>query len=454
MASEWCEVRVGDLVNQGALWISDGYRVRNEELGPVGVPFVRGGDIGDGWINTRTEDHIRPEFIERVRGKLTQPEDAAFITKGTVGRAGRLRPEQPSVVFAPQVAYWRVMDRSILDPAFIFYLMRSYEFQSALDGVKTHGAMVADYVSISQQYDFRFRLPNVETQRRVGYILGKLDDKIELNRQMSETLDAMARALFMSWFVDFDPVRAKAEGRDAGHPKALIELFPAHLVESELGEIPEGWQICTLGDIAELDKGLSYKGEGLVSEGGLPLVNLGCFAGEGRFRPENIKQYYGDYRDRHLVRAGDLLIANTDMTQNRIILGSPALLPDVSAERRYLFSHHTFAVRFNRGAERWKHHVYFSLLRPEFREIAEGYATGTTVLALPRDGVIRYQLVLPPEPLRAAFEQHVSALLVKAEATSREARVLTTLRDALLPKLMSGDLQVKAAERILARASA
>src|SRR5689334_15082897 len=120
MAGEWSEFRVGDLVNQGALWISDGYRVRNEELGPVGVPFVRGGDIGDGWINTKTEDHIRPEFVDRVRAKLTQPGDAAFITKGTVGRAGRLRSEQPPVVFAPQVAYWRVIDRSVLDPTFIF----------------------------------------------------------------------------------------------------------------------------------------------------------------------------------------------------------------------------------------------------------------------------------------------------------------------------------------------
>lgn len=164
MAGEWREFRVGDLVRRGALSISDGYRVRNEELGPKGVPFVRGGGIGDGWINTDTEGHIKPEFVDRVQAKLTRPGDAAFITKGTVWRAGWVRPGQPSVVFAPQVAYWRVTDRKVLDPRFVFYLIRSYEFQSALDGVKTHGAMVADYVSISQQYDFRFRFPGVKTQ--------------------------------------------------------------------------------------------------------------------------------------------------------------------------------------------------------------------------------------------------------------------------------------------------
>lgn len=120
MGGEWCELRVADLVHQGALAISDGYRVRNEELGSEGIPFVRGGDIGDGWINTKTIDHIKPEYSDRIQLKLTRPGDAAFITKGTVGRAGRLRQGQPPVVFAPQVAYWRVLDREVLDPGFVY----------------------------------------------------------------------------------------------------------------------------------------------------------------------------------------------------------------------------------------------------------------------------------------------------------------------------------------------
>ena len=148
MAGDWRNARLGDLVSERALSISDGYRVRNEELGPDGIPFVRGGDIGDGWINTQTVDHIRPELADRVRAKLAYPGDVAFITKGTVGRSGRLRAGQPAVVFAPQVAYWRVLASEVLDSRFLFYLTRSWEFQSALDGVKTHGSMVADYVSI------------------------------------------------------------------------------------------------------------------------------------------------------------------------------------------------------------------------------------------------------------------------------------------------------------------
>jgi len=237
-----------------------------------------------------------------------------------------------------------------------------------------------------------------------------------------------------------------------GLPKPLADLFPARLVDSELGEIPERWGVARLGDLSDIDKGLSYKGEGLVDEGGLPMVNLGCFAGHGVFKTENIKRYSGEYRDRHLVRAGDLVIANTDMTQNRVILGSPALLPELNGERRFLFTHHTFAFRFRTGAERWRRYVYFTLLQPEFREIAEGFATGTTVLALPRESLSEYSVVLPPEPVRVAFEGHVEALLASMELARQQSRTLAALRDALLPKLISGELRVTDAARVAARA--
>ncbi len=223
----WPEIRLGDLVARGVLMISDGYRVRNDELGPEGIPFVRGGAIRDGWIDTSTEDHIRPELAHLVQRKLAQPHDVAFITKGTVGRAGRLRPGQPSVVFAPQVAYWRSLDPEVLDPGFLYYLVRSRDFEMALDGVKTHGAMTADYVSISLQHGFSFRFPDITTQRRIAKVLGALDDKIELNRRMNSTLESITRAIFKSWFVDFDPVRKKMEGGESDfHPTSPPTFQP------------------------------------------------------------------------------------------------------------------------------------------------------------------------------------------------------------------------------------
>lgn len=448
MAAEWREIRLGDLVKQGVLLISDGYRVRNEELGPTGIPFVRGGDIRDGWINTDTEDHIRPELRDRVAVKMTMPGDVAFITKGTVGRAGRLRSNQPPVVFAPQVAYWRVMNLKVLEPDFLFYLIRSREFQAALDGVKTHGSMVADYVSISQQHDFRFHIPDIRTQRAIAQILSALDEKIELNRRMSETLEALGRAIFKSWFVDFDPVCAKAEGRDTGLPASIASLFPDRLQECELGRIPTGWETYRLGDLLDLDKGLSYKGQ-FLSHNGIPMVNLGCFLGHGRFAEQAIKNYSGEFQSRHTIRPGDLVLANTDLTQKREVIGSPALVPPRDDLDDLIFSHHVYAARFHEGKEPWKLFVYFLLLQDGFRERAMGFATGTTVLALPRDAVTDLSCPAVPLPLLQAFDSLALPLIHAQWQSMKQSRILAAMRDALLPKLISGKLRVPNADSVV-----
>ena len=332
-------------------------------------------------------------------------------------------------------------------PDYIGYVLQSPEFRARIEAHAVGTAIMN--LSRERILGFMLQLPGLPEQRTIAHILGTLDDKIELNRRRAETLEAMARALFKSWFVDFDPVRAKAAGRDPGLPKPLADLFPARLVDSELGEIPEGWLTSTVGELANLEKGLSYKGVGLTDDGGLPMVNLGCFLGNGKFENKNVKRYQGDFRDRHLIRSGDLLIANTDMTQHRIILGSPAIIPALSGEKRYLFTHHTYAVRFRAGCEKWKLYVYFSLLQPDFREVSEGYATGTTVLALPRDSVLNYSIAFPPENLRVEFDAQVSCLIAATEAAERESDTLTALRDTLLPKLISGELRVKNAERFL-----
>jgi type I restriction enzyme, S subunit len=443
MTSEcWDKISVAQLIARGALAINDGYRVRNSELGPAGIPFVRGGDIGDGSITTSVHDHILPEFSSRVQAKLTQPYDVAFITKGTVGRVGMLQPNQPQCVFAPQVCYWRSLNPDLLDPRFLLYLLRSGEFQSNLDAVKTHGSMVADYVSMTDQRHFKLTVPPPSAQKRIARILGTLDDKIELNRRMNDTLEAMARALFKSWFVDFDPVRMKMAGRDPGLPKDIAGLFPDRLVESELGEIPQGWKIQQLGRLCSIEKGLSYKGSGLVLEGGLPMVNLGCFDGSGSFKVEGLKRYQGDHKDRHLVRSGDLVIANTDMTQKRVVLGSPAIVPRLGQQHEFIFTHHTFALRFSLDTRSWLHHIYFTLLQPEFREIAEGFATGTTVLALPKDGLTKFPLILPSDSLRDEFSRQFDTLLQRIEMSRNESSALMDLRDELLPRLLSGELCV------------
>jgi type I restriction enzyme S subunit len=338
-----------------------------------------------------------------------------------------------------------------LDQGYLALLISSDLFKSYVDAVKTGSSI--PHISGGQIGDFAFPMPPLNEQRAIAHILGTLDDKIELNRRMNETLEEMARALFKSWFVDFDPVRRKAEGRDPGLPKHLADLFPSRFVDSELGEIPEGWGTHQLTDLLTLDKGLSYKGQ-FLTDVGLPMVNLGCFLGNGRFSPSALKPYSGEHKPRHVVQPGDLVIANTDITQKRTVIGSPGIVPKLIGCSGGIFSHHVFAARFKEGCGEWRDFTFHLLLQPVFRERAMGFATGTTVLALPREAVLDLPSVVPPPALLCAFTKFSAECMGRQWQLHEEEATLASLRDALLPKLISGELRVKDADRFLAKVTA
>lgn len=340
--------------------------------------------------------------------------------------------------------------RDEFDNDYAYNLFKSAAFNRFLASSATGTKIL--HTSPDRILRYSFELPPIHEQKAIAHILGTLDDKIELNRKTNETLEAMAKALFKSWFVDFDPVRAKAEGRPTGLPAEISDLFPDSFEDSELGEIPSGWEVAQLGDVLDVDKGVSYKGDFLSDSEGLPMVNLGCFAGGGAFRQEKMKFYAGEHRERHIAQAGDLLIANTDMTQNRIILGAPIIIPPWKGNEKFLFSHHTFAVRFKQRKDALKWYVYFTLLKPSFRQIAAGHATGTTVLALPKDGITDYQAVIPPSDLLKEFAERADELFLKFQKADEQNDLLAHLRDTLLPKLISGELRIPDAEKMLEEA--
>jgi type I restriction enzyme S subunit len=237
------------LISEGALEIGDGYRAKNEELGGDGLLFLRAGHVTDTHIDFDGVERFHATLEPRVRSKMAKPGDAVITTKGnSTGRTTFVTPSMPPFVYSPHLSYWRSLDPSRVEGGFLRYWSKGPEFTEQLAGMKASTDM-APYLSLIDQKRLGITLPPIGEQRAIAHILGTLDDKIELNRRMNETLETMARALFKSWFVDFDPVRAKAEGRDPGVPKPLADLFPARLVDSELGEIPEGWRVERLSDI-------------------------------------------------------------------------------------------------------------------------------------------------------------------------------------------------------------
>src|SRR2546422_3764895 len=264
MANVWPTMTVEQLQQRRILLVEDGnhgeYRPRPDEFVSAGVAFIRAADMDSGRVLFESASKINAHARQRITKGIGAPGDVLLSHKGTVGKLALVPDDAPAFVCSPQTTFWRTLDQERLDRKFLYAFLRSPGFHAQL-ATRAGETDMAPYMSLTSQRGLHVTLPPITTQRTIGNILGTLDDKIELNRRMNETLEALARALFKWWFVDFDPGRAKAEGRDPGLPKPLADLFPDRFEDSELGEIPQGWRIVTLGDLLELAYGRALKAE-------------------------------------------------------------------------------------------------------------------------------------------------------------------------------------------------
>jgi hypothetical protein len=228
---------IANLIDNGDLVINDGYRAKNSGLSAEGLPFARAQNINNGF-RFEDADCFPRQDLHKVGLKVSQPGDVVFTSKGTVGRFAFVQEDTPRFVYAPQLCFWWSLNHKKIFPRWLYYWMQSWEFFTQYSGVAGQTDM-AEYVSLRDQRQMHITLPPLEEQQAIAHILGALDDKIELNRRMNETLEGIAQALFKSWFVDFDPVRAKAAGQQPpGLAPHIADLFPDEFEESELGEIP------------------------------------------------------------------------------------------------------------------------------------------------------------------------------------------------------------------------
>ena len=289
-------------------------------------------------------------------------------------------------------------------------------------------------------------VPPPKEQRAIAHILGTLDDKIELNRRQSETLQEMARALFKAWFVDFEPVRAKMSGRWQrgqtlpGLPAHLWNLFPDRLVETEHGEVPQGWETVLLGDFIETVKGRSYKSTELAPST-TALVTLKSFARGGGYRADGLKSYTGAYKPEQVVEPSEVVISCTDVTQAAEVIGRAVIVRESKQYQTLVASLDTVIVRPR--SERITRMFLYHLGRSE-RFVAHtcSHVTGTTVLHLAKNAIPSFQFPLPPQNLVHHFDEVAAGMFARVTALEHEVEYIVALRDALLPKLISGELRI------------
>ena len=214
---------------------------------PQGVPVIRGQNMGARWV-AGDFVFVTQEKADSLSANLTRPDDIVLTQRGTLGQVSIVPSALPCCLLS-QSQMKVTVDREIADPLFFYYVLSSGEQQ---DYVRQNAIQTGvPHTNLGILRSTPVPVPPLKEQRAIAHILGTLDDKIELNRRMNATLEAIARALFKSWFVDFDPVRAKMERRDTGLPKDIADLFPDRLVDSELGEMPQGWDVSSLAACGE-----------------------------------------------------------------------------------------------------------------------------------------------------------------------------------------------------------
>ncbi|MEJ5207193.1 restriction endonuclease subunit S [Denitratimonas sp. CY0512] len=431
-------------------------------------------NMGELFANPRmtnvTMDRVPLNQAER-NSSLLAAGDLLFARQSLVfagaGKCSIFVNDDEEVCFESHVIRCR-LNRNLADPDFYFYLFSSFTGRKLIESIVEQGAG-ASGIRGSDLAELQVPWVDLAIQIRVAAVLRHLDDKIDLNRRINQTLEAIAQSIFKSWFVDFDPVKAKItaieQGQDplraamrviSGKTDAELDqmprehhdqlaataaLFPDAMEDSVLGEIPKGWTPTPIRDVAEVVKGKSYSSKDLVDNDQAALVTLKSFERGGGFRMDGFKPYVGPYKPEQVVLAGDLIVAYTDVTQAAELIGKPAVVVGVDHFKTLVASLDVGIIRpLNKRVSR--QFLYGLFMTDAFQSHTFAHTSGTTVLHLSKEGVPSYSFACPDERLVSFFSETAEAMAMEKQRLIDQNRSLATLRDALLPKLLSGELSV------------
>lgn len=390
------------------------------------IPWLTPKDMGR-WDGD-TEEHVTPLAIGN--GTRLAPKNAVFLAVRGMSLHSEIRMLCADRVMSFNQDIKAIVPKCGISQVYLFYALQAQK-SLLLGSVEAsgHGTGTLPTCHIEDLFIPRF---GEEIERELGDLFAALDDKIENNRRMNETLEASARALFRDWFVDFGPTRAKAEGRPAYLAPALWSLFPDRLDDEG---VPEGWAWESLLDQAHWVNGAAYKNMHFVNQSdGLPVVKIAELkAGI----TSQTKFTNTDLGARYRIDDGELLFSwsgNPDTSIDAFLwTGGPAWL-----------NQHIFAVRENGKRTKAELFVLLKWLMPEFAEIARNKQT-TGLGHVTRDDMKRLQIVSPSPRSQAAFASCIAPIVDQILSNITESRTLAETRDMLLPKLMSGAVRVREA---------
>lgn len=406
--------------------------------------LVRSQNVFDRRFDETGLAYITDEQAATLGGVVLQAEDVLLNITGdgvTFARSCQIPDSALPAVVNQHVSIIRPKPE-LLNPGFLLAYLTHPETKHYIEGFNAGGSRRA--ITKGHIESFNIPLPPLQVQQDIAHILGTLDDKIELNRRTNETLEAMARAIFKSWFVDFDPVRAKASGeppesicRRLGLTPELLALFPDDFQESELGPIPSGWTVSTIGALAE------------IVGGGTPSTKEPAYWDGGEHcwvTPKDLSRLATPVlltSERRITDAGLAQIGSGLLPKGTVLLSSRAPIGyRAIAEVPVAVNQGFIAMRAKAGVS-----SYFLLYWAEsaHQEIV-GRANGSTFLEISKSNFRPIPLVAPPKAVLDAFHRLLEPIYQRMVANERETAALTEQRDTLLPRLLAGEMDIAGVE--------
>ena len=402
------------------------YRGKTPEKTSFGIPLITAKIIKSGRIETPTEFIAKENYDSWMRRGIPQAGDVVLTVEAPLGEVAQLGPEK--IALAQRVVTLRGK-KGLLDSTYLLYLLQSEEIQEKLKARATGTTVLG--IKQSELRKVELNIPAIDFQERAAALLKVIDDRITLLRETNTTLEAIAQALFKSWFVDFDPVHAKQQGRaPEGMDAQTAALFPDSFEESELGMVPKGWRVGTLGDIAQtIKKQISseqlHSGLNYVGLEHIPRKSLSLTAWDNAEGLESAKAKFG---------VGDVLFGKLRPYFHKVVIApvdgvcSTDILVCAPKKPAYY------------GL------VVMQLFSKELIDYADRLSNGAKMPRVNWSDLAAYPLVIPPEEIASIYTKFSTEIFEKMQQGVHQMQTLANLHDTLLPRLISGQLRLPEAQ--------
>lgn len=428
---------VSELQDEGILLVEDGnhgeYRPRNEEFGEGEYSFIRAADLDSGRVLFESAERINDKAMERIRKGIGDGGDILFSHKGTVGKLALAPLDSPPFVCSPQTTFWRSLDQERLDRRYLYCFMQSRAFTEQWMARSNETDMAA-YVSLTAQRQLKVAVPPIEKQRAIASILGALDEKIAQNRKTAQLLERMARAVFQAWFVDFEPVKAKAAGATAfpSMPQPVFDALPTRFVDSDIGSVPKGWVVRAIGDV------ITAKGGATPSTKNADYWDGGghCWA-----TPKDMSRLAHPVlldTERRITDAGVSVINSGVLPAGTVLMSSRAPVGYLAIAGVPTAINQGFIAMVCDGPLPPTYVLNWAVTS---MDAIKANASGTTFPEISKRNFRPLPAVVPTPDIIAAYKEAADPIYELISAAVSESDRLALLRDYLLPRLLSGTVR-------------